>query len=106
LVYDDPTHLAGVRILGVDEHCWKHVRGQGEDSFATILVDLTPAIEGTGPARLLDVRAGRSAAVLTEWLDEREASIRDRIEVVSMDGFAGYHTATRESLPEATPVMD
>lgn len=23
-VYDDPTHLAGVRILGVDEHCVRH----------------------------------------------------------------------------------
>lgn len=106
LVYDDPSHLAGVRTLGVDEHCWKHVRGQGEDSFATILVDLTPAVEQTGPARLLDVRAGRSARVLTEWLDEREQAFRDRIQVVTMDGFAGYHTATRESLPEATPVMD
>ena len=61
LVYDDPTHLDEVRHLGVDEHCWKHVRGQGEENFATILVDLTPLIEGTGRARLLDVQAGRSA---------------------------------------------
>src|SRR5690625_8040725 len=51
LVYDDPTHLEGVRILGVDEHKWKHVRGGGEDSYVTILVDLTPTIQGTGPAR-------------------------------------------------------
>lgn len=106
LIYDDPTHLAGVRILGVDEHKWKHVRGGGEEDFATILVDLTPAIEGAGPSRLLDVRAGRSAKVLTEWLDEREQGFRDRIQVVTMDGFAGYHSATRQSLPEATPVMD
>lgn len=106
LVYDDPAHLEGVRILGVDEHCWKHVRGQGEDSFATILVDLTAVVEGTGPARLLDVRAGRSAKVLTEWLDDRDQAFRDRIQVVTMDGFAGYHTATRESLPAATPIMD
>src|SRR5699024_9541706 len=78
--------------LGVDEHCWKHVRGQGEENFATILVDLTPAIEDAGPARLLDVRAGRSAKVLTAWLDEREASFKDRIPVVTMDGFARYHS--------------
>jgi len=106
LVYDDPTHLDEVRHLGVDEHCWKHVRGQGEENFATILVDLTPLIEGTGRARLLDVQAGRSAKVLTAWLDERDQAFRDRIEVVTMDGFAGYHSATRASLPEATPVMD
>ncbi|WP_019160093.1 transposase family protein, partial [Brevibacterium senegalense] len=55
LVYADPMHLAGVRVLGIDEHCWKHVRGQGDDSFATIFVDLTPLIDGTGRARLLDV---------------------------------------------------
>lgn len=29
LVYSDPTHLAGVRVLGVDEHKWKHRRGDG-----------------------------------------------------------------------------
>ena len=26
LVYDNPHHLEGVRILGVDEHVWKHTR--------------------------------------------------------------------------------
>ncbi len=106
LIYDDPSHLDRVRILGVDEHYWKHVRGQGEENFATILVDLTPAIEGSGPARLLDVRAGRSAKVLTQWLDERSAAFRDQVQVVTMDGFTGYHSATKASLPEATPVMD
>lgn len=65
LVYADPAHLAGVRVLGSDEHCWKHVRGQGEDSFATIFVGLTPLIDGTGQARLLDVKAGHSANVAT-----------------------------------------
>ena len=106
LVYDDPTHLEGVRILGVDEHKWKHVRGGGEDSYVTILVDLTPTIQGTGPARLLDVQAGRSAKVLTDWLAEHTQEFRDRIEVVTMDGFTGYHSATKEALPQATPVMD
>src|SRR5699024_4750526 len=27
MVYDQPGHFDGVRILGVDEHKWKHVRG-------------------------------------------------------------------------------
>src|SRR5699024_5220234 len=102
----DPTHLEGVKILGVDEHCWSHVRGRGKETYATILVDLTPVIEGTGPSRLLDVRAGRSKKVLAAWLKERTQVFRDSIEVVTMDGFAGYHSATVAELPEAIPVMD
>src|SRR5699024_2665675 len=51
LVYDQPGHLAGVRYLGVDEHKWKHCRGQGDASFVTVIVDLTPVLDGRGPAR-------------------------------------------------------
>lgn len=29
MVYDRPGHFDGVRVLGVDEHKWKHVRGDG-----------------------------------------------------------------------------
>ena len=83
------------------------MRGASQESNSvTILVDLPPTIDATGPARLLDVRAGRSAKVLTQWLQQRTQAFRDRIEVVTMDGFAGYHTATRQNLPEAMPVMD
>ncbi|GAB3695143.1 hypothetical protein GCM10027595_08360 [Corynebacterium nasicanis] len=65
LVYDNPSHLHGVRILGVDEHVWKHTRRPGQpSSFVTVLVDLTPLVDGRGPARLLDMRPGRSADVL------------------------------------------
>ena len=106
LVYDNPTHLDGVRVLGVDEHCWSHVRGPGKETYATILVDLTPVIEGTGPSRLLDVRPGRSKKVLATWLKERTQVFRDNIEVVTMDGFTGYHSATVAELPDAIPVMD
>jgi transposase len=105
IVYDDPTFLDGVRILGVDEHTWRHTR-TGADNSVTILVDLTPTIEGSGPARLLDLRQGRSAAVLAAWLAERTPVFRARIQVVTMDGFAGYRTATRQQLPDATAVMD
>ena len=106
LVYDEPGHLDGVRVLGVDEHKWKHVRGDGSSSFVTVLVDLTPAVDGTGPARLLDMIEGRSAKVLTDWLDARDQVFRDRIKVVTMDGFAGYHIAAATAVPEARTVMD
>lgn len=106
LVHAHPAHLAGVRILGVDEHKWKHVRGQGDPSFVTVIVDLTPVIDGTGPARLLDMVPGRRAAALSDWLDAREPAFRDRIKVVTMDGFVGYRTAAEKSLPQARTVMD
>ena len=78
LVYDDPHHLEGVRILGVDEHVWKHIRKPGDPSnLVTILVDLTPLVDGHGPARLLDIRPGCSAEVLRTWLQERDPGFRE-----------------------------
>ena len=72
----------------------------------TILVDLTPLVDGRGPARLLDMRPGRSADVLSGWLKERDPSFREQIQVVTMDGFTGYATAVEEQLPQADKVMD
>ena len=106
LVFDDPHRLDGVRYLGVDEHKWKHRHRDGEPDFVTVMVDLTPVIDGTGPTRLLDMVAGRSAAALQDWLAQREPNFRRRIQVVAMDGFTGYHSATTEALPDARPVMD
>lgn len=106
MVYDQPGHLHGVRVLGVDEHKWKHVRGDGSASFVTVLVDLTPVVDGNGRARLLDMIPGRSAKALTEWLEERDQQFRDRIKIVTMDGFAGYHTAAAHAVPLARTVMD
>src|SRR5699024_8331276 len=71
--------LVYVRILGVDEHVWKHTRRPGQpSSFVTVLVDLTPLVDGTGSARLLDIRPGRSADVLRTWLQERTPEFRDK----------------------------
>ena len=40
------------------------------------------------------------------WLGERATSWRDGVEVVAMDGFTGFKTATSEDLPDAVAVMD
>lgn len=88
------------------EHKWKHVRGQGDPSFVTVIVDLTPVIDGAGTARLLDMVPGRSAAAFSGWLRKRDPAFRDRAKVVSMDGFAGYHSAAKDPLPQARTVMD
>ncbi|MCJ7858966.1 ISL3 family transposase [Corynebacterium kalidii] len=107
LVYDSSDHLADVKILGVDEHVWKHTRRPGEpSSMVTVLVDLTPLADGTGPARLIDMRPGRSADVLKTWLRERDPQFRAGVQVVTMDGFAGYVTAVDHALAAATKVMD
>ncbi|GFZ82891.1 hypothetical protein GCM10011359_09530 [Nesterenkonia alkaliphila] len=49
---------------------------------------------------------GRSKAVFKQWLAGRPQAWRDGIEVVAMDGFTGFKTATAEELPDAVPVMD
>ncbi|MDT0264566.1 ISL3 family transposase, partial [Jatrophihabitans lederbergiae] len=104
LLIADPTRLDGVRVLGVDEHAWRHTR-RG-DKFVTVIIDLTPVREGTGPARLLDMITGRSKQVLKTWLDTQTPAFRKGIEVVAMDGFTGFKTAAAEEIPEAVAVMD
>jgi transposase len=106
IVAAETTRLDGVQVIGVDEHRWSHVRRPADDGYVTVIVDLTPVLEGTGRARLLDLVPGRSAAALKTWLAGQSQAFRDRVEVVAMDGFGGYKTAATEILPEATPVMD
>ena len=106
IVAADTTRLDGVRVIGVDEHRWSHTRRPGEDGFVTVIIDLTPVLEGTGRARLLDLVPGRSAAALRTWLATQSSTFRDQVQVVAMDGFGGYKTAASDQLPEATAVMD
>ena len=96
--------LQGVAVIGVDEHVWRHTR-RG-DKYVTVIIDLTPARDGAGPARLVDMIPGRSKKALACWLADRPAAWRQQIEIVAMDGFAGYKTATTEQLPGARAVMD
>jgi transposase len=106
IIAADTARLDGVRVIGVDEHRWSHTRRPGQDGYVTVIIDLTPVLDGTGRARLLDLVPGRSAAALRSWLSAQTATFRDQIEVVAMDGFGGYKTAATEVLAEATPVMD
>jgi transposase len=71
-----------------------------------VIIDLTPIRLGTGPSRLLDMVEGRSTTVFSTWLAERDQAWRDQVEVVAMDGFTGFKTATTKELPEAVAVMD
>jgi transposase len=100
----DPARFDGVRVLGVDEHVWRHTR-KG-DKYVTVIIDLTPVADRSGPARLLDMVEGRSKAVFAAWLAARPQAWRDAVEVVAMDGFTGFKTATADELPDAVTVMD
>ena len=104
LLIEDPHRFDGVAVIGVDEHCWRHT-GRGSH-YVTVVIDLTPVRAGTGPARLLDKVPGRSKAVFTTWIDAQNEDFRNGIEVVAMDGFTGFKTATAEELPDAVAVMD
>jgi transposase len=104
LLINDPHRFDGVTTIGVDEHSWRHThRG---DKFVTVIIDLTGIRDGTGPARLLDMVEGRSKQAFKTWLAGRPPEWRDAVEVVAMDGFTGFKTATAEELPDAVPVMD
>jgi len=104
VLIDDPARFDSVAVIGVDEHVWRHTR-RG-DKYVTVIIDLTGVREGTGPARLLDMVAGRSKGAFKTWLAERPQAWRDGVEVVAMDGFTGFKTATSEELPDAVAVLD
>jgi transposase len=101
-----PARLDGVQVIGVDEHKWAHVRGAEADGFVTVITDLTAVVAGQGPARLLDMVPGRSAAAMTSWLAARSQAFRDQVAIVAMDGFSGYKNAATTALPDAVTVMD
>ena len=104
VLIEDPARFDGVRVIGVDEHVWRHTR-RG-DKYVTVIIDLTPIRDKTGPARLLDMVEGRSKAAFKQWLADRPQAWRDAVEVVAMDGFTGFKTAVGEELPSAVTVMD
>ena len=104
VLIDAPGRFDGVKVIGVDEHVWRHTR-RG-DKYVTVIIDLTGIRDGTRPARLLDMVEGRSKQAFKQWLTERPQAWRDAVEVVAMDGFTGFKTAATEELPDAVTVMD
>jgi Transposase len=94
----------GVAVIGVDEHVWRHTR-RG-DKYVTVIIDLPGVRVGTGPARLLDMVEGRSKQAFRQWLAARPRAWRPGVEVVAMDGFTGFKTATSAELRDAVAVMD
>ena len=84
LLINDPTRFEGVRVIGVDEHVWRHT--PYGDKYVTVILDLTPIRDRRGPSRLLDMVPGRSKKVFKTWLASQPHTWRERIEIVAMDG--------------------
>jgi transposase len=76
ILIDDPGRFDGVRVIGVDEHVWRHTR-RG-DKYVTVTIDLTGIRDGTGLPRLLDMVQGRSKQAFKQWLVEQGTSRRTR----------------------------
>ena len=104
MLLDDPHRFDGVEVLGVDEHVWRHTRWG--DRYVTVIIDLTPVRDATGPARLLDMAPGQSKKAFKTWLAARREPWRRQVEVVAMDGFTGFKSAAGQELPEARAIMD
>ena len=103
VLIDDPSRFNGVTVIGVDEHVWRHTR-RG-DKYVTVIIDLTAVRAGTARPGCSTWSKDAPSRFKT-WLAEREESWRQAVEVVAMDGFTGFKTATSEELPEAVAVMD
>jgi transposase len=97
---EDPTRLAGVAALGVDETAFLAATGTHPTEFVTGIVALN------GRPRLLDVVPGRSGKALSDWVAGRGQAWRDGIAVAALDPFRGYATALRTQLPAAVRVLD
>ncbi len=75
VLIEDVQRFDGVKVIGVDEHVWRHTRRGDKD--VTVIIDLTPIRDRTGPSRLLDMVEGRSKAAFKAWLAGRPQAWRD-----------------------------
>ncbi|MCH9732606.1 MAG: transposase [Actinomycetia bacterium] len=98
-----PDRLAEVWVIGVDEHRWTPRRG-GVEGFVTLIIDLIPVADKTVRYGCLTwCRSIRAA--LSGWLAAQPTEFARAVEVIAMDGFAGYKTAA-EVAPDVVTVVD
>jgi transposase len=101
---DDPTRLAGVKALRLDETAFQAASATRSTSFVTGIVDLTRRWGSS--ARLLDVVDDRSASALVYWVNQGHCGWRAGIGVAALDPYRGYAWALRASMPQAVRVLD
>ena len=104
LLINDPGRCGGVRVIGVDEHVWRHT--PYGDRHVTVILDVTPIRDRSGPSRLLDMIPGRSKRGSSQPGFPPGPTRGERIEIVAMYGFTGFTSAAVDELPGARAVMD
>lgn len=90
----DPSQLAGLTMIGVDEVA----RAKGHD-YMTVIYDM---VEG----HLIGVETGRTADVFTEFLKRLPPQTAMGITAVAMDMGPAYQKSVRDCLPNADIVFD
>jgi transposase len=90
----DPSHLIGLKYLGVDEVA----RAKGHD-YMTVIYDMVSG-------HLIGVETGRTAEVLANFLRRIPQETAEKIEAVAMDMGPAYQKAVRDCLPNAEIVFD
>ena len=88
LLIDDSARFEGVHVVGVDEHVWRHT--PYGDTYVTVILDVRPVHDRSGPSRLLDMIPGRSKGVFKTWLASQPHTWRENNEIVAMEGFTGF----------------
>jgi transposase len=88
----DETHRGKPRC----EYRAETARWVRVDPWDTGFIDLAPVHDRSGPARLHDVVAGRSATALASWPSAQTADFAQTVQVIAMDGYAGYKTAAAQ----------
>ena len=83
LLINDPGRCGGVRVIGVDEHVWRHT--PYGDRHVTVILDVTPIRDRSGPSRLLDMIPGRSKRGSSQPSFPPGPTRGERIEIVAMD---------------------
>lgn len=66
---DKKGRFDGVRVVGVDEHVWRHTR-KG-DKYVAVIIGLPPVRAGTGPASFLNTVEDRTKQAFKTWLAAR-----------------------------------
>jgi transposase len=106
-----PTEPPPVAWLGIDETRTRRPRwcrdpdtGRWvrQEPWMTSLTNL----DLSSARVILGLTPGRSSAAVCTWLEARDQAWRDGIEVVAIDPCAAYARAVRQSLPQATIVVD
>jgi transposase len=99
---DDPERIGSVEALGLDETLFCKRGRWRTQQWCTSIVDVSPA----GPAQLLDVVEGRTAAGPSRWLAARPSEWRDGIRFGVLDLSGPYRKTFDDVLPTATQVAD